>query len=321
MKAVTMYLQPGIGDNLWVLMRFWHWFNQPIHTYKYQVVILPQEPKRAHQLFEFLIAGAGVLQSIETIRYADPSEKFPDGSDMIPERLMDLFEEKHGAANTGWSIERHNPDNPIYMSINRWLEQGFPIEKFTNSSEALMTDGSDFLKLVLDGARSYVKKPEELGDLEVTKNAIGVYMSSHASNRNWGFWGATEWITYLTNYGQHRDFYFIGADYDRDLASDVIREMTSRGYQCKSFFECSLAETIWLLDKLPCLIAFPSGIPILSTYLNVRTMMFYPEHLEKMRYAWPPKLALLTQRYVAPMMGPVAQHIDKTTPIVDSWLN
>ena len=250
-ETMTIKVCPGIGDNIWLLMKL-------IATKeKYHWRIQDGQPRRGKPLFDM------VPHLVQSVAY----EPIPGGYKTIKTRNIQR------AVQT-WKRIKGSHKN-FYLSANDHLERGLRIENFLPDLQTHYR-----INYFLDGARS---------PLADDRLWIGLYGSSYSTSRAWGFWGAQKWFELAQMIHRHDPVYsfaIIGADFDTDLNSELCAMLQAAGiphHNCTGF---TLQETAATIQQLHYFYAFPSGLPILAHTMGKPCTMFYPPHLAPMINAW-----------------------------------
>ena len=125
------------------------------------------------------------------------------------------------------------------------------------------------------------------------QDRVVLYTSSVATNSAWHGWDPGEWVQLIQMIHETNPelkFLFVGASWDTDLTN-----LTYSSLQLVSphiaknadiMLSLPLREVLACIRDARLLIGFPSGLPILSHFLATPTFMFYPAHLDKLRYAF-----------------------------------
>jgi len=246
---------PGIGDSIWLLQLL-------INTKERFNFVLPgQPPQRGKQVFD-------LLPSISDSCIYSLTERYRTIKDYnIQKRYKRYYD---------------IPDTIFYLSANEWLEQGNNLRDFFIDlpiAYELPWQTSQF-------------KDQVTRDLSQFKNCIGIYGSSYSTSRAWDFWQEDRWfelIKKIHKINKDVTFVIIGAEWDVNLSDALINLL--KADTSISYFSTvgkELGYVIELMKQLDYAFYFPSGLPILSETLDVKTdcVMFYPPGLIKMQTMW-----------------------------------
>lgn len=246
---------PGIGDNIWLLMKL-------VNAGERFIFHLPNgKPQRGKQIFDLFPQVAAAAE------YVPGSKKVKDIS----------------ANSISKDVNQFSLITPkeFYLSCNEHLEQGRRIENFLFD-----LDTTYFLNYQTSNEQKH-----EAGRLlsNRSRKYIGIYGSSYSSARAWGFWKEDGWfelIEKLYRYNEDFTFVIIGADFDMDLSSKLIRLLDAKKIPYVNTVGKDLGTVVEVLKKLHYFIGFPSGLSILNETLGKNGVMFYPPHLSKMINTW-----------------------------------
>lgn len=248
----------GIGDAIWVLGKL-----APLKQ-KFNFILAGDEPHRGKQIFDLLPTIANGCE-------------YGDFGSM--EAIKGSIHLQHGYYG---SIQGATP---FFLAINQHLEQGKRIEDF-------MPDLKMQFSLPYKTKKFKGQAKKLMGKKK--KKYIGIYAARYEVLGNWNFWKEDGWLDLIKRIyilDKNVEFVVIGADYDLDLGSTIINGMKELNIPCIELIGEELGLVIEALKRLDYLFAFPSGIPIISTSLEIPTLMFYPPHLEPMIDTWAnPKL-------------------------------
>lgn len=146
------------------------------------------------------------------------------------------------------------------------------------------------------------------------------YCSALIGNTENGFnrgalWKIDDWANLAKNISSKGyKIIFVGAQYDLSYFKLIKKAIGLNFYQdCISLVgECNMEETISVINGARAVIGYPSGIPICSTYMGIRTVMFWrPQHLplspslkkygfhKDFSTSWVPKNMLKSKKYIA----------------------
>lgn len=247
---------PGIGDSLWILQKL---INQ---SEKFDFVLSGGQPRRGKQIFDLL------PQLSNSCEYAN----YNIGYNFIKRNNI---HHRHKEWN-------EIKDQQFYLTANEWLEEGNELKDFLPDLSISYT-----LPWKTEQYREEVKK-----DIESHKHLIAIYGSSYSTVRAWGFWQEAQWfelISRIHKENQNITYVIIGAEWDVNLSSSLIGLIeTNPSIKYLNTVGKPLGYVMELMKELDYGFYFPSGLPILSETLDVKTdcTMFYPPHLEKMMRKW-----------------------------------
>jgi ADP-heptose:LPS heptosyltransferase len=190
------------------------------------------------------------------------------------------------------------------MQANTHLEAGRRIEEF-------LPDLATAIQFPLDLSKGTPLRPGN-------RPLIAVYMSTGA--HSWGQWDEPTWASLIRRLVEKfdADVLVVGASYDRRFAKRTIGRLSPTVFQHvhERCGDWSLSTTLRTIqDYADAVVAFPSGIPILTTVLNVPTLMFYPNHLNGLRKSWAPWHMIDSGRYHAPLFR------ESTVEQVIQWIS
>jgi hypothetical protein len=255
MSIKTITVPPGIGDSIWLLQLL-------VNTKERFNFILPgQHPQRGKQVFDLLPSISNSCTYSMTERYKNIK---------------------------GWNIQKRYkryydiPDTIFYLSANEWLEKGFHLKDFFVDLP---------IAYELPWQTSQFKDQVEK-DLSQFKHCIGIYGSSYSTSRAWGFWQEDKWFELIKKiHSVNKDvtFIIIGAEWDINLSDALINLLkTNPNISYFSTVGRELGYVIELMKQLDYAFYFPSGLPILSETLDIKTdcVMFYPPMLKEMQTKW-----------------------------------
>lgn len=274
----TIMTCPGLGDTVWLMMKL---INQPE---KFHWKIGDGPPQRGHQLFELL------PQLTESFEY-------------VPK--MGYNKVRRNSYNGSWATAPQK----MYLEANSHLEAGKRIEGFLPdlaTSYILPYVTSDDSKLLAQAIL-----PEDHPAFPITQT-IGIYTSAYSNARQWGGWGAKEWVELIRLIKSHNKAYkfvIIGAEYDVGIPEAIRGELPQDWYI--DTVGQPLPVVVEILKRLDCFIGFPSGLSIINETLGARqTVMFYPKHLQDLINAWPDPERIESGRYKGCLFCPPKQIFD-----------
>lgn len=250
----TVSLPPGIGDCIWLISKL-------LSTGERFDFHLPDsQPRRGAQIFDMIPKLAASVQYVPGLSYRiverDNAERF--------------YHE--------WS---RILDQSFCLSCNGHLERGQRIESY-------LPDLKMHYRIDWETA---VAEPHALAILQnnTQNHLVGLYASSYAGSRNWGGWRETEWSNLASGmYEKNREFVFviIGAKWDEDLASGLMRRLRAMKIPFINTIGEPLAVVTEILKRLVYFIGFPSGLSILNETLGKKTFMFYSEAIKALIETW-----------------------------------
>lgn len=244
----------GIGDSIWLFMKLLSTGE------KFNFHIPDGEPQRGKQIFDLVPSICSKCTYTSGISYKKVN------------RLNAQRKIKHFAGIGG---------QEFYLSANEHLEKGRRIEDFlpdleTNYRIHYDTSGDDRL-------RAYNLILSQEG------NKIGIYCSSYATSKNWGAWQAPQWfelISLIYKHFPHNRFVIIGAEWDRDLATNLMGLLDCSRIPYINTVGQKLPVVIEILKKLNYFIGFPSGLSILNETLGKDGLMFYSPQIQGIMNTW-----------------------------------
>jgi hypothetical protein len=263
----TIKTTPGLGDSAWVLLKV---INA---REKFNWFIHDAPPQRGKQIFD-LLPMVGTCQYAPGLGYnlikARNVTKMARTWGRI--RAQSFFLEANSHLEAGRRIEEFLPDLPTYYHL--------PFQ-----TQAWATE--------VDAAFPYE------GPL------IGIYASSYATSRNWGFWQAKEWfelIDMMYRMLPDAKFVIIGAEWDGPMAKELMDMLHADHIPYVDTIGCVLGYVIELMKILDYAFYFPSGLGIISGLLGKASTMFYSPsaHPRLMRTWADPELiksGIFTERF------------------------
>jgi hypothetical protein len=268
MPMRTIKTTPGIGDTLWVIQKL----INARERFNWQINAAP--PQRGKQVFD-LLPQLGDCQYVHGLGYnlikARNVTKMARTWGRI--RAQSFFLEANSHLEAGRRIEEFLPDLPtsyhLPFQTGQWAEQ-------------VRVEGLLF-----------------------GRPLIGIYASSYATSRNWGFWQAAEWfelISYLRQEFDHAVFAIIGAEWDGPLATELMNMLLVNRIPFMDTIGKPLGYVIELMKHLSYAFYFPSGLGIISGLLARPSLMFYSPsaHPRLMRTWADPELiksGIFTERF------------------------
>ncbi len=248
----TITVQPGIGDNLWLMMKLVN------AQESFNFIIPGGQPRRGKQIFDML---PSISASAEY-------------GDIIPYKTVNA----KNAAKPGVQWSQINDDH-FFLSANEHLEKGRRIEKFlpdlpTSSTLPIVTSDQDkdIASQLLPTGPAY----------------IGIYTSAYSNARHWDGWQATEWKRFISlmNVPGRPVFVLIGAEYDIGIPDELVDWMKEAGISYVSTVGQPLGVVAVILKLSRYFVGFPSGLSILDERLGMDGTMMYPKHLHPMMNTW-----------------------------------
>lgn len=291
----TIKVCAGIGDNIWLLQKL-------INTgEKYRFILAGDNPKRGKQIFDL----------IPSICLESKYSGF-GSNDVIK-----------GTITNKIKLFKNITNDEFYLSVNEHLENGGHLEDFLPDLPTSYHLEFDTKKYVVK-ANSLLSKVKNRGERKNFR-FVGIYGSCYSTLRHWNFWKEKEWAEFVQKiHDKHKDiaFIIIGADFDVDMNSNLMRELDKRNIPYVNMVGKELGVVIEAMKKMKHFVAFPSGLPILSTLIGTPTIMFYPLHLKKMMYGWVHPDEKKRQHYLALQFfnasvaeGYLLEELDKTKRI------
>lgn len=250
----------GIGDSVWLLQLL---VNQPE---AFDFVLPGGNPRRGKQVFDLLPTSL-----VNSCEYSSDRRL---GYKTIGSENIQLTHK------TWHQLKDHQT---FFLSCNEWLEQGHNLKDF-------------FYDLPISYRLPWQTQPfaadanKLAGEHEIR---IGIYGSSYSTSRTWGFWQEDKWFDLITrlNVGHLHGritFFIIGAEWDENLAGGLMSRLTAAKIKHVPLVSKPLGFVMELMQTFHYAFYFPSGLPILSETLAMKTpcTMFYPPHLDKMMHKW-----------------------------------
>lgn len=265
----------GIGDSIWLLQKLMHAGE------KFDFVLPGGNPRRGHQIFDLLPQVAN-------------SATYDDG---VVYEGKKLTTKKIRSENIILQPNRQTWDSIIEpqfcLSANEWLEAGKRIEGF-------LPDLPTSYKLPWQTTDDDVKKSVELIGTTADSSLIGLYGSSYSTSRAWGFWDENKWAELADRIIAIKPdavFVVIGADWDLDLGTNLIKLLEERKYPYVKVIGETLGTVVEIMKRLKYFFSFPSGLGILAATLEAPVTMFYPPHLSLMMDAWADPVLIANGHY------------------------
>lgn len=204
------------------------------------------------------------------------------------------------------------------LYANTYLEHGldiYQIAKIYNLDPDLVE--FDIFKRYVPpmGADIFAKQVQaKLGDDYFVFYMSGLIGNTTAGFNRLGLWTVDEWIKLgksLVEMGYK--IVFVGAGYDQDYMTIVHKAWGESFYNdaINLVGISNMPETLEVIRGSRGVIGYPSGIPICSTYMQIRTAMFWrPQELSLSEYhnkfgfsrefsiSWVPKQLISSKRYI-----------------------
>lgn len=242
----TITVPPGIGDGIFLVQKLLSAGE------RFHVRIPNGLPQRGKQLWDML------PQLVESCEYCDTTT-----ADVLRKTVT--------------RITRHwfkIKADSFPLSFNRHLEQGRRIER------------------MFPDLPTVYQIPYDTGNPDVSKYfdgspTIGIYCSAYSNARHWNMWDMSTWVMFIKHVHRAKPnvrFVFIGAEYDLDLAGEVMSKLTHVPHI--STIGEPLPVVVEIMKQLDYFVGFPSGLSILHETLGKPGVMFYPGHLRNMMGTW-----------------------------------
>ena len=252
--VLNLIVPSGIGDISWIYSKLID-LNMPINFY-----IADVGPSRAIPYLQ-LLKNIGHTQTLRM-----PINK--------------ILREGNRNKYTKDRLVKESSKDKIIFQINTWLEDGNRIEDYMPELE---TNHHYTINIPdMDIAQSNVL-------IHPFKRYVVFYCSSLRTSRAWNGWQPNQWLElakYLTKEYDIDGIVIVGAEYDIDMANELMSLNTSTIPMKNLVGKLRIGGTLAIIKNSLYLIGFPSGIPILSSVIEKPVMMFYPEHLSKMHNTW-----------------------------------
>ena len=256
LNALDFVVPPGIGDISWIYSKLVG-LGRALH------ITVP------HSNHDRAVPYLDLLSWVASAHYAHVAN---------PAKM------DKGIVGPEWTVERLVQEaerESVPIELNRWLEAGNRIEDFMPGLPTVHHYSLDIRP------RDIRQAEKALGSW---RRFICLYCANRDTVRRWGGWSPGDWAVLaglLCRYFDIAGVVLIGAGWDREFADSVIKRL--RCPYLDLVDKLPIGATLHVVRKGSYLVAFPSGIPILSVVMDKPTMMFYPEHLEAMQNAWAPK--------------------------------
>lgn len=255
-QEITVYTPGGIGDFIWI-------YSKLVNANKKLNIISQKEQYTRLKPF------AELLLQVKSFKY---------------EEMLAV-----GSSNFWHFWKNDLAENPCHLQANVHLEAGRRLELYL---PALPTSFHFHVETPQESIKSLNIK---LGSLRNSKNLIGIYVSNHWNKDLAKFiyiWNSEEWTEFIQLYYKlHSKSQFViigGKQIDLSFSYELAGRLSERKIPFKNLCGTTAGECVALLKKLKYFIAFPSGLPILSTVLNKPVFMFYLPFHDKLMYSWVP---------------------------------
>jgi hypothetical protein len=243
---MVIRIVPGIGDIYWLMRK--------INGMKVDIEICEDNRfRRGIQLF-------GVMEhSFTSVKYGDfTGKEVLQKADYCPR----------------W--ENLKDKDIIYLSANKWLDEGNRIEKFLPDLPLL-------------------KPTIKLGKSFTDPDSILIYTSSKENTRKSNLWGVDEWHEFINLFPNDQKFTITGATYDFDLMEALIFKNSDR--KMKLCFDRKLVDVLASIKTAKCFLSRASGLGILGEAVGGRVYMMYPQKEQPLITSWPDKSSISSNRY------------------------
>lgn len=304
---------PGIGDAIWSL-----------------IMIKSYMRKYGFKKIDLVVSSFGIKGDPRANRSKNLLSNFTFVRHIYAYPFSIHKSGKHINASTGYpeyisSGEATNEEKKFCdykMLVNSALEHGNSFLDFSqefnlpyNNKDINIFNSYNKKKLTTTTAKQINK---------FTKKYFVFYCSALIGNTENGFnrgalWKIDDWVNLakkISNNGYK--IIFVGAEYDLSYFKLIKKTIGLNFYQnCISLVgECNMEETLSVIKSARAVIGYPSGIPICSTYMAIRTVMFWrPQHLplsptlkkygfdEKFSVSWVPQKMLKEKKYIPAWFG------------------
>lgn len=129
----------------------------------------------------------------------------------------------------------------------------------------------------------------------------GISAASYRGSEAWKTWGFAEWSEFLKKFHERvgGTIILLGGFWD-----DLTSSLSNDGY-ADLVGRTDIGTAVEVLKRLDGYFGFSSGLGVLMTVLNRKTMMLWPDHQLALRTSWAPPEMLQSGRYVAlPWLAP-----------------
>lgn len=245
-KTFAIAHPPGVGDIYWCALL--------MEDFKRQNGI--------HHLTASIHRDGGHPQAEEGARLFSVYDSIVAGSHQTWEYSKPL-------KNRLWNIRNGGDGVDLKFEMNTPLEKGIRLEHATKYKPNWN------LKLNI-GSKDRTQAYKLLSQAGVAESYVVFYIADLRCNRNWnkdtwkkGYWGILAGM--FRNHGW--GVVIIGSEKDEIYAQSI--QSASREKMPSLCGKTSLAEVSWIIKKAKAVIAFPSGMGILSVHQKVPTVMFW----------------------------------------------
>ncbi len=219
---------------------------------------------------ETLVVPAGIGDNLWVLQTLDPDKKYNfEICAGKPERGKQIFDLVPSMVNSvKYNHTKKYPRDCTYQ-LNEHLESGKHISEFRE-------DGFVNWNLEFDAGCNSFPRAVDLSKPLLKSFKVGIYASSIKSNKALKGWDAEMWynlIDMIKAHNPNAKFILIGASYDDLLDHSKFDAVCMNE---------SLSVTMHVLGFCHLVIGFQSGIPILSAYFGVNTLMMFADKLKDM---------------------------------------
>jgi len=253
LKTVTVGVPPGIGDSYWVMAHM-ESFKKENKIDKLTVSVMKEGyhnyTANVLKLFPFVdeIIERPSGFNLAGLYDTNPPKFMEKGTQGV-----DYFIDFGGVMwKQGKNLEDIYPE--CTTDFDCWKKMKFPPEALQFAAEVKARNKG---KLVL------------------------LYTSSIGNNKNWngGAWDPEDWFSLaerIYDFSGIRPI-VIGAEYDKDFANEIHR-LDKRKIIQDFVGQTDMIQLLCLVREAKLVMAFPSGIPMMATYMGVPTVMFWGVH-------------------------------------------
>lgn len=259
--VLDVTVHPGIGDISWA-------YSKLVNTGRKLDLTICEDKKTKRAL-----SYVNVLPSVNRAKYGTMRDYF-----MMQKTWNGTWEEVQQAEQQG---------KKLFLSANNWLSKG-------NRLELWMPDLPTDFHYELKTSEEHERLAKELLPDRGVKYC-GIYTASVGANKAWNGWEPEEWYILLrkiANEFPETVFVLIGARWDLDYHRVLMPYMQEFAFIDLFTKTPDMGLTVEVLRRLDYLIAFASGIPILSNVLGKRECMLYPYDIHRTMYSWPCPISL-----------------------------
>jgi hypothetical protein len=272
-ELLTVAVPPGIGDSLWSLTKLpailaREEAEQPGRYAGAKVLLagMGENHPMGRRAMAFVLGLPGVVAAVQSGLPIHPPGRFATAlgfeylsSGRVNEPGLDGYRLiANGAVERGTRLERWLPEFTADFDILDSFRYG----PASSASWELLT------------------RPRP--PFVIYTSALAAYEGGGGYNPPGpGRWSISDWadvIVFLSAMLGEASCVIVGADYDRPCAVAVQALVRQRCPSVEVQNLCSLLpihETMLILRRAPLVVGYPSGIPILSTYMGRPTVMFY----------------------------------------------